>query len=281
MTLTVQNGASPQNVTQETTGKEAGHPEDPSPKGIIAVGEDKDSTSSAHSVVVTMTTEAPKKDVPEATPTKPEDGKETPVESIIDADVKPTDEHSKADDREDETTDQPAASETSEAPPPQTSSESPPDQEPDTPHTDEDKVSELDSKPSNAKPFTVQYTDPELLLTSDNGQVSPMEKDYDDDYDDDVAFDTDTTFLSKPESKDQSENRLPEPDGQDFVRFQDSYNSEDEDSHFFFHLVLLAFLVAIIYITYHNKRKVGSDGQQRGGAHVEVYKSRFGHACVI
>lgn len=31
----------------------------------------------------------------------------------------------------------------------------------------------------------------------------------------------------------------------------------EDDSHFFFHLVIFAFLVAIVYITYHNKRKVG------------------------
>ncbi|KAA0720527.1 Keratinocyte-associated transmembrane protein 2 [Triplophysa tibetana] len=34
------------------------------------------------------------------------------------------------------------------------------------------------------------------------------------------------------------------------------YTTQDEDSHFFFHLVIIAFLVAIVYITYHNKRKI-------------------------
>ncbi|XP_043077814.1 keratinocyte-associated transmembrane protein 2 [Puntigrus tetrazona] len=39
--------------------------------------------------------------------------------------------------------------------------------------------------------------------------------------------------------------------------------TQDEDSHFFFHLVIIAFLVAIVYITYHNKRKLMLLAQSR------------------
>ncbi|XP_029527586.1 keratinocyte-associated transmembrane protein 2-like [Oncorhynchus nerka] len=49
------------------------------------------------------------------------------------------------------------------------------------------------------------------------------------------------------------------------VRMMDTniYTIQDEDSHFFFHLVILAFLVAIVYITYHNKRKIFLLAQSR------------------
>ncbi|XP_010638033.1 keratinocyte-associated transmembrane protein 2 [Fukomys damarensis] len=33
-------------------------------------------------------------------------------------------------------------------------------------------------------------------------------------------------------------------------------NIEEEDSHFFFHLIIFAFCVAIVYVMYHNKRKI-------------------------
>lgn len=160
------------------------------------------------------------------------------------------------------TVNQPAVSATSAASPPKTPSEPPPDpEEPDNPPPEETKTSDLASEAANALiPSTVQYTDPDLLTTSDNGQESPINMDYgEDDSDYEDGFDTDNTYMSNTESKDQSKNRLPEPDGLDFNRYKNSYSSEDEDSHFFFHLVILAFLVAIVYITYHNKRKVCPD----------------------
>lgn len=292
MTLTVQNGVSPPNVTQETAGEEAGHPADPTSKQVTVL-ENKDSIPSADDVAAT-TAEAPKEDATAATPTKPEDSKETAGGSTTNADLKQpvtvdeqvTDERGKPDDHEVETAGKSAASDASVAPSPKTPSESPPDQQPDD-HTDEAKTSDLDSKHTNAlNPSMVQYTDPELLPPSDNGQVSRINLDYGDDGDDsdyDDSFDTDATYVttSNSDNKDQIKNRLLEPDGQDFTRFKDSYNSEDEDSHFFFHLVILAFLVAIIYITYHNKRKVRSDKHQRGVAQLEGYKSRLGRLCVI
>ncbi|KAL4631204.1 keratinocyte-associated transmembrane protein 2-like [Arapaima gigas] len=41
------------------------------------------------------------------------------------------------------------------------------------------------------------------------------------------------------------------------------YKTQDEDTHFFFHLVIVAFLVVIVYITYHNKRKIFLLAQSR------------------
>jgi hypothetical protein len=35
-----------------------------------------------------------------------------------------------------------------------------------------------------------------------------------------------------------------------------SSNIEEEDSHFFFHLIIFAFCIAVVYVMYHNKRKV-------------------------
>uniref|UniRef100_A0A3Q3WJR1 Uncharacterized protein n=1 Tax=Mola mola TaxID=94237 RepID=A0A3Q3WJR1_MOLML len=114
--------------------------------------------------------------------------------------------------------------------------------EPVKPATEEPETLDLDAKVSNGvNPSTVQYTDPDLLPTSERGQVSRNEGDYTDD---------DDSYVNEADL-------LPQ-DGLELTRYKgdDGYNTEDEDSHFFFHLVILAFLVAIAYITYHNKRKI-------------------------
>lgn len=138
--------------------------------------------------------------------------------------------------------------------------------EPMKPVTDGEEVPDFDSKLSNApNPSTVQYTDPDLLPTTDKGQVSLLDQEYTDEEDDNRTYmegiDTDTAYESNADSKDQSVIRQSEPDGVKLTSYKetDSYNTDDEDSHFFFHLVILALLVVIVYITYHNKRKVSFD----------------------
>lgn len=118
-----------------------------------------------------------------------------------------------------------------------------------------------DYKPSNAQnPSTVQDIEQDLLQNRDKGQV--LQIDPEDYTDDDTYNDSEEYVLEHNDSKDQTEIRQQQQtDGMDVTRSKeaDSYNTEDEDSHFFFHLVILAFLVAIVYITYHNKRKVSVD----------------------
>ncbi|KAJ8347980.1 hypothetical protein SKAU_G00265690 [Synaphobranchus kaupii] len=67
------------------------------------------------------------------------------------------------------------------------------------------------------------------------------------------------------EGEDPSDPRQAEDAGKVHGHIKDNtlYTGQDEDSHFFFHLVIIAFLVAIVYITYHNKRKIFLLAQSR------------------
>ncbi|XP_018547778.1 keratinocyte-associated transmembrane protein 2 isoform X2 [Lates calcarifer] len=158
----------------------------------------------------------------------------------------------------------------------------------------------LDSNPSKAQnPSPVQDTEPQLPQTTDKGPTSDIvplggfsNEGRDDDDDDDIGIaveeddgeddddddegtymegDTDNNDNNDGEydvgdnAKDQTMNRNQQSDRVEVTLYKgaDNYSTEDEDSHFFFHLVILAFLVAIVYITYHNKRKIFLLAQSR------------------
>ncbi|XP_037604480.1 keratinocyte-associated transmembrane protein 2 isoform X2 [Sebastes umbrosus] len=128
--------------------------------------------------------------------------------------------------------------------------------------------------PSNVlPPSTEQVTEPDLLQTTDKVPAPHIDLDSyteggdddDDDDDDETYSETDIYENNNDDVKDKSMNRI-QPDRMEeetHYKGADSYNTEDEDSHFFFHLVILAFLVAIVYITYHNKRKIFLLAQSR------------------
>ncbi|XP_053334046.1 keratinocyte-associated transmembrane protein 2 [Clarias gariepinus] len=71
--------------------------------------------------------------------------------------------------------------------------------------------------------------------------------------------------LKKNSQQDKNKIRAKDKTGNIDVHMKDTtiYATQDEDSHFFFHLVIIALLVAIVYITYHNKRKIMLLAQSR------------------
>ncbi|KAM5293474.1 keratinocyte-associated transmembrane protein 2 [Ctenodactylus gundi] len=101
------------------------------------------------------------------------------------------------------------------------------------PSIEEEDLLTINSSPSTAKD------------TLDNGDYG--EADYD--------------WTTSPKDE-ESEETLEENRG--YVQIEQSVKSfkspssniEEEDSHFFFHLIIFAFCIAVVYITYHNKRKI-------------------------
>uniref|UniRef100_A0A3Q3H128 Keratinocyte-associated transmembrane protein 2 n=1 Tax=Labrus bergylta TaxID=56723 RepID=A0A3Q3H128_9LABR len=107
--------------------------------------------------------------------------------------------------------------------------------------------------------------DPALLEPTDNGPRRYTDDDDDEDPNYGDGDDGDNMYDNNISFKGQNENSLQPPKGilETHLNESDGYNTEDTDSHFFFHLVILAFLVAIVYITYHNKRKIFLLAQSR------------------
>ncbi|XP_036443906.1 keratinocyte-associated transmembrane protein 2 [Colossoma macropomum] len=157
-----------------------------------------------------------------------------------------------------------------------------------------------DTKPTELKPYEETQSPQKPTSTPEAKPDSPFESektlDFEsttspvevgtDSYDDDDDDDDDNEYLpadntqheetqilnhNLEEEEDEEDDHMQVIDegsvksGKINVHMKDTtiYNTQDEDSHFFFHLVIIAFLVAIVYITYHNKRKIMLLAQSR------------------
>ncbi|MEQ2266677.1 hypothetical protein XENORESO_015199 [Xenotaenia resolanae] len=130
-----------------------------------------------------------------------------------------------------------------------------PDSTPEAPASNVSQTTKpvTEDRATTTNPSTVESTDPLLLSTDKQLIISddPSDK-FKDDEEEDYEDLLGNNYEGKEDKKDQSNSKDQVKEADEFV----SYNSEEQDSHFFFHLVILAFLVAIVYITYHNKRKI-------------------------
>ncbi|XP_038861080.1 chitin biosynthesis protein CHS5-like [Salvelinus namaycush] len=147
-------------------------------------------------------------------------------------------------------------------------------------------ISTTTSKPTLEKPSSASNTklvgrmnpteDEQEDHLESQAEIDMYDRENEDDVDEDGDYDP-RPAVKAPLNNDEEDDIMVDADndpvvlrpaenaGKIDVRMKDTtiYTLQDEDSHFFFHVVILAFLVAIVYITYHNKRKIFLLAQSR------------------
>ncbi|XP_072256871.1 keratinocyte-associated transmembrane protein 2 [Pyxicephalus adspersus] len=123
---------------------------------------------------------------------------------------------------------------------------------------------------TNTDPTNEPTSDDDLMFDPKNviGTNMPTTVNHEFEKDDaEYNFEKEYDLSSNHEDTLSIANKLPgtrdkEPADADYDSDSNEYelstdeDSHDEDSHFFLHLVLVGLLIAVVYIAYHNKRKI-------------------------
>uniref|UniRef100_A0A9J7YXB3 Chromosome 5 open reading frame 15 n=1 Tax=Cyprinus carpio carpio TaxID=630221 RepID=A0A9J7YXB3_CYPCA len=126
---------------------------------------------------------------------------------------------------------------------------------PDQPQTTPDQLTS--AKQKSPEPTTTPTNKPTTDSTTAADEIE-ITSDY---MTDRKSQESDNDDNNDNDDSEEKEKKIYSSDVNDQKKV--TYTPQDEDSHFFFHLVIIAFLVAIVYITYHNKRKLMLLAQSR------------------